>query len=80
MVGDFNGDGIDDLAIIRNGRIYIDANGNRELDVNDLVYELDDVDGIPIIGRWGTDYADRVGMFRPLEPGEVTVAVRPETE
>ncbi len=77
VVGDFNGDGIDDLAIFRDGVLYIDANGNRRLDSNDLIVKRDGSNrGIPVVGKWTGDAADRIGWYEQLEPQKTAMAGR----
>ena len=80
LVGDFDGDGLDDLAIVRNGKIYIDANGNRELDNNDLVLRFDESEGLPVVGKWFADGKDHVGSFSSVDQEQITVARQTETE
>ena len=77
VVGDFNGDGIDDLAIFRDGVLYIDANGNRRLDSNDLIVHRGDSNrGIPVVGKWTGGAADRIGWYEQLEPQKTAMAGR----
>ena len=40
VVGDFNGDGIEEIAIFRDGKWIIDTNGNRQIDAADRVIEF----------------------------------------
>ena len=53
VVGDWNGDGISDFGVMRNGIWYLDGNGNRQWDGGDLVYPSYGVPGDqPVGGVW----------------------------
>ena len=55
VVGDFNGDGIDELGVYRDGMWYIDTNGNGEIDAEDQVFELGGPGDKPVVGDWNGD-------------------------
>ena len=68
VVGDFNGDGIDEIGIFRDGKWIIDTNGNRELDAQDKVFELGGAGDQPVVGDWNDDGTDDPGVYQPGEP------------
>ncbi len=41
VVGDFDGDGIDEIAVVRGSRLIVDSNGNGEMDAADKVFEIE---------------------------------------
>jgi hypothetical protein len=53
-VGDWNGDGLSDFGVMRNGIWYLDGNGNRAWDSGvDLVYPAYGLPGDqPMGGVW----------------------------
>ena len=77
LVGDFDGDGIDDIAFVRNGRLYIDSNSNGRLDAEDRVIELPPGEGQPVAGDFNGDGVDEVAIFRSQSPPTPVVARQP---
>ncbi len=63
VVGDFNGDGTDEIGVYRNGTWYIDINRDHVIDDKDLVPQLGSADDIPVVGDWNGDGSDEVGVF-----------------
>ena len=64
MVGDFNGDGIEEIGIYRAGRWIIDTNGNRQIDAADREIDLGTSDDKPVVGDWNGDGTDEPGLYR----------------
>ncbi|MFO1019514.1 MAG: VCBS repeat-containing protein [Planctomycetales bacterium] len=66
LVGDWNGDGFDDIGIWRNGFFYLDANGNGVYDgsVTDRYFSFGLTTDTPIVGDWNGDGIDDVGVWR----------------
>jgi hypothetical protein len=68
VTGDWNGDGLTDVGVFRNGAWYLDFNGNRQWDpgidkaITAGTFGLPD--DIPITGDWNGDDASAVGVFR----------------
>jgi hypothetical protein len=64
VVGDFDGDGIEEIGIYRAGRWIIDANGNRQIDAADREINLGTADDKPIVGDFDGDGRDEPGLYR----------------
>jgi hypothetical protein len=67
FTGDFSGDGVTKIGIYRNGKWYIDYNGNGQWDNEDIFIDNADygigVQGIPVVGDFGGDGIDKIGLF-----------------
>jgi protocatechuate 3,4-dioxygenase beta subunit len=63
LVGDFNGDGADELAIYNEGEWLIDLNANGRWDPGDLWVLLGSSIDRPVVGDWDGDGKDDVGIF-----------------
>ncbi len=61
--GDFNGDGIDDLAVFRDGTWIIDTNGNGTMDADDEVIQLGEAGDTPVVGDWDGDGRPDLGVY-----------------
>jgi serine-aspartate repeat-containing protein C/D/E len=70
IVGDFNGDGISDLAFWDRGQWFIDLNGNGQWDSDDLWAKLGTADDRPVVGDWNGDGKDDIGIFGPAWSGD----------
>ncbi len=70
VTGDFNGDGVDEIAIFRRGHFYLDLNGNGRWDDEDLWARLGDEFDLPVTGDWNGDGKDDIGIFGPAWPGD----------
>ena len=68
VVGDWNGDGLDDLGVYRQGKFILDTNGNRAMDAADLVFEAGDPGGLPIAGDFDGDGKDEPAVYRRQPP------------
>lgn len=67
VIGDWNGDGTDDVGVFRNGSWYLDANGNHRWDGTaggDLFFKFGLAGDTPVAGDWNSDGKDEVGVFR----------------
>jgi hypothetical protein len=74
VVGDFDGDGIDEIGVFRDGRWTIDINGNRELDAQDFVFQLGDASDLPVVGDFDGDGTDEPALYH--RKGQPRVARR----
>ena len=63
VVGDFNGDGLDEIGIFRQGTWYIDTNNDHVLDAHDKLFELGAAGDVPVVGDWNGDGVDEPGVY-----------------
>ncbi|MEZ6095212.1 MAG: SdrD B-like domain-containing protein [Pirellulaceae bacterium] len=66
LAGDFDGDGIDEVAVYENGYWMIDLNHNGSWDQYDLMAKLGDEDDSPVVGDWDGDGKDDIGIYGPI--------------
>ena len=66
VVGDWNGDGIDDLGVIRGDVWIIDSDGDRKLTGNDkqIPLAIPSDDALPVVGDFNGDGKDEIGWYR----------------
>jgi protocatechuate 3,4-dioxygenase beta subunit len=70
VVGDFNGDGKDEVGVFYKGEWFLDLNGNGQWDAEDLWAKLGDEHDRPVAGDWDGDGKDDIGIFGPQWPGD----------
>lgn len=70
LVGDFNGDGLDQIAIFKDGYWFIDSNGNGTWDNDDLMIRLGNADDQAVVGDWDGDGKDDIAIFGPQWQGD----------
>lgn len=63
LAGDFNGDGIDEIAVYAEGYWFIDYNGNGRFDEGDLWAKMGRRADQPVVGDWDGDGKDDIGLF-----------------
>jgi len=68
VIGDFDGDGIDEIGVFRSGQWIIDINGNRQLDAHDKVFQMGEAGDRPVAGDWNGDGTDDPAVYRDLGP------------
>ena len=73
VYGDFNGDGITEIAIYHDGFWYIDMNGNGIWDEEDMIAQLGTITDQPVIGDWDGDGKADIGIFGPQWEGDDAV-------
>lgn len=76
IIGDFNGDGRDEIGIFQNGYWLADLNGNGKWDDDDLMAQLGNADDQPVVGDWDGDGKDDIGIFGPIWKGDEQAIVR----
>jgi hypothetical protein len=65
VIGDWNGDGVDDLGVRRSNLFFLDLNGNRVWDPGtDGIFAFGISSDIPVVGDWNGDGVDDIGVFR----------------
>ena len=70
IVGDFDGDGSDEIGIFYRGEWLLDLSGNRRWDSDDLWAQLGDEGDHPVVGDWDGDGKDDIGIYGPEWPGD----------
>lgn len=67
LVGDWNGDGTDEIGLYRPSTsfFFLDINGSGTITGADVMFSLGAITDIPVIGDWNNDGTDEVGLFRP---------------
>jgi|694.fasta_scaffold00672_18 protocatechuate 3,4-dioxygenase beta subunit len=63
LMGDFNGDGYDELALFLSGEWFIDINANGRWDEHDIWLRLGTKSDQPVVGDWDGDGKDDIGIF-----------------
>ena len=66
LAGDFDGDGVDEVAVFKDGYWMIDINRNGQWDEGDLLAQLGDADDQPVVGDWDGDGKDDIGIYGPI--------------
>ena len=64
VAGDFNGDGIDTIALVRDGRWSIDVDGDGSASAADIETDLGQAGDRPIAGDFDGDGTDEIGVYR----------------
>ena len=65
MVGDWNGDGTDEVGVHRGDMWYLDYDGNYGWNVPGDQYHRFGITGDePVVGDWNGDGTDEVGVHR----------------
>ena len=72
VVGDFNGDGVFEVAVFKEGEWFIDVNGNGIWDADDLWAKLGrhKKRDLPVTGDWDGDGKDDIGIYGPAWAGD----------
>ncbi|WP_197356594.1 SdrD B-like domain-containing protein [Aureliella helgolandensis] len=63
LAGDFNGDGVDEIALFADGEWFIDLNGNGVWDEDDIWLRMGNKGDQPVVGDWDGDGKSDVGIF-----------------
>ena len=66
LSGDFDGNGVDEVAIFKDGYWMIDINHNGRWDKDDLLAILGDNEDRPVTGDWDGDGKDDIGIYGPM--------------
>ena len=76
IVGDFNGDGLDEIGVYYQGEWFLDLNGNGRWDENDLWAQLGDENDRAVTGDWDGDGKDDIGIYGPMWQGDMRAIER----
>ena len=76
LVGDFNGNGRDQIAVFKDGNWLIDINNNGIWDENDLLIKFGSAEDRPVIGDWDGDGKDDVGIYGPMWEHDLAAIAR----
>ena len=76
IVGDFNGDGVTEVAIFYNGQWFIDLNGNGVWDEGDLWIQMGKSGDQPVAGDWDGDGKIDIGVFGTVWAGDARAIER----
>ncbi len=74
VVGDFNGDGIDEVGVMIDGIWFVDLNGNGTWDQDDFWVKLGAPGDLPVVGDWDGDGKADIGIFGPAWIGDAKAA------
>ena len=66
LAGDFDGNGVDEVAVYKDGFWFIDINHNGRWDDDDLMAKLGDHEDRPVVGDWDGDGKDDIGIYGPI--------------
>jgi len=64
VAGDWNGDGVTNIGIFRNGTWYLDADGDGRWSEGDIQITLGQAGDVPVVGDWNGDGRTKVGVYR----------------
>lgn len=70
VVGDWDGDGTAEMGLYYEGEWFLDLNGNKHWDKDDLWAKLGSKADVPVVGDWDGDGKDDIGIFGPEWPGD----------
>jgi len=65
VTGDWNGDGVTEIGVFRDGEWFLDLNGNGQWDEGDLWAKLGSAKDRPVTGDWDGDGKTDIGIFGP---------------
>ncbi|MCH2182476.1 MAG: hypothetical protein MK108_10765 [Mariniblastus sp.] len=71
VVGDFDGDGVDEIAVYHEGYWMIDINRNGQWDSEDLLARLGGSQDRPVVGDWDGDGKEDIGIYGPMWPNDI---------
>ncbi len=64
LVGDWNGDGTDTIAVFRDGKWYRDVDGDGKWSKTDYRGQYGQKGDVPVVGDFNGDGIDELGIFR----------------
>ena len=70
VVGDWDGDGDDDIGVYIDGRWYLDLNDNGRWDSGDIMAMLGNSADLPTTGDWDGDGKTDIAIYGPVWAGD----------
>lgn len=70
VVGDWDGDGDDEVGVFIDGKWYFDLNDNGRWDKGDMLAELGSGSDLPTTGDWDGDGKTDIAVFGPVWAGD----------
>ncbi len=67
VTGDWNGDGVSNIGVFRDGTWYLDRDGDGRWSPSDEVVEYGREGDLPVVGDWTGDGTDKLGVYRQGE-------------
>ena len=64
VAGDWNGDGVTNIGVFRDGAWYLDADGDGRWSAGDVYLELGQKGDVPVVGDWNGDGTAELGVYR----------------
>lgn len=64
VAGDWNGDGISNIGVFREGTWYLDTDGDGRFSASDEVVHFGRPGDIPVVGDWTGDGTTKLGVYR----------------
>jgi len=64
VVGDWNGDGIYSVGVFREGRWFLDLDGDGRWSAGDLMVDFGQAGDLPVVGDWNGDGISQLGVYR----------------
>ncbi len=64
VAGDWNGDGIFNIGVFREGTWYLDTDGDGRFSASDEVVQFGRPGDIPVVGDWTGDGTSKLGVYR----------------
>ena len=74
--GDFDGDGIDEIAVFHEGYWLIDINRNGRWDSEDLLAKMGGDSDRPVVGDWDGDGKEDIGIYGPMWANDIEAMSR----
>ncbi|NUQ62986.1 MAG: carboxypeptidase regulatory-like domain-containing protein [Pirellulales bacterium] len=64
VAGDWNGDGVTNIGLFRNGTWYLDMDGDGHWSRGDVMVRMGGEGDLPVVGDFNGDGVDDLGLFR----------------
>lgn len=64
VAGDWNGDGISNIGVFREGTWYLDTDGDGRFTASDQVVQYGRPGDVPVVGDWTGDGTSKLGVYR----------------